>query len=84
VPDGLTSEARELLNRYAASGLYAHQADALSHVVSGRSVVVSTPTASGKSLTFIPAALHVLTSERSSRVLALYPTEALIRDQLAR
>ena len=84
VPTGLTQAAADLATLCAPDGLFTHQADALSHIVAGRSVVVSTPTASGKSLTFMAAAQHVLTSAPGSRVLALYPTKSLIRDQLTR
>jgi DEAD/DEAH box helicase domain-containing protein len=64
------------------SGLYSHQAEALSESLSGNDVCLSTSTASGKSLVFISAAADLLRSNPNARVLALYPAKALIQDQL--
>ena len=62
--------------------LYKHQSLALRHLSAGRNVVVSTGTASGKSLIFQLHAIHRLLSDRNSKVLALYPLRALRSDQL--
>ncbi|MFO7545368.1 MAG: DEAD/DEAH box helicase [Trueperaceae bacterium] len=61
---------------------FRHQARALRAAGSGRDVVVATPTASGKSLTFqLPA---VAAAVRGQTTLLLYPTKALAHDQLLR
>ena len=62
--------------------LYKHQSLALRYLSAGRNVVVSTGTASGKSLIFQLHAMHRLLSDRDSKVLALYPLTALRSDQL--
>ena len=62
--------------------LYAHQAEAIEAVLGGENVVVSTPTASGKSLCFQVPVLHDWLNDRVSRALFLYPTKALTQDQL--
>ena len=64
-------------------GLYRHQAEAIDLIRKGRSVVVATGTASGKSLCFqIPIAESIVTGLRSGTSLLLYPTKALAQDQL--
>ncbi|HYH33868.1 MAG TPA: DEAD/DEAH box helicase, partial [Nocardioides sp.] len=77
---------------YAARGidtLWRHQVEAAGHAHAGRHVVVSTGTASGKSLVFqLPAlaAVHAGRGERGERgasVLYVAPTKALAQDQWA-
>jgi DEAD/DEAH box helicase domain-containing protein len=63
--------------------LWAHQAAAIDLARSGRSVVVATGTASGKSLCYqVPIAETVAQPVRPGTTLAIYPTKALAHDQL--
>jgi DEAD/DEAH box helicase domain-containing protein len=65
--------------------LWTHQATAIRHALNAESVVVSTGTASGKSLCYqVPLALKVATSPTSALPTALmvFPTKALAQDQL--
>jgi DEAD/DEAH box helicase domain-containing protein len=63
--------------------LWVHQARALDLVRAGRSVVVATGTASGKSLCYqAPIAEAVGEQPRPGTALALFPTKALAHDQL--
>ena len=62
--------------------VWKHQATALRHLCGGRNVVVSTGTASGKSLIFQLYALHRLLTDHESKVLVFYPLIALTNDQL--
>ncbi len=65
-----------------ARPLWAHQAEAVDHARAGRSVVVATGTASGKSLCYqLPIAEAVLASPPGSALL-VFPTKALAQDQL--
>jgi DEAD/DEAH box helicase domain-containing protein len=60
--------------------LWVHQAEAIGHALSGRSVVVATGTASGKSLCYqVPLVEAVGTG---GTTLMLFPTKALAQDQL--
>jgi DEAD/DEAH box helicase domain-containing protein len=63
-------------------GLWTHQAEALAAARDGRHVVVSTGTASGKSLCFNLPVLETLLADRKARALYLYPTKSLAQDQL--
>ena len=62
--------------------LWRHQTDALEALGHGKNVVISTGTASGKSLVFRALALHKILSEPDSRVLVFYPLKALAADQI--
>lgn len=62
--------------------VWKHQAQALRDLASGKNVVVSTGTASGKSLIFQTYALHLLLTDPGSKVLVFYPLRALTNDQL--
>jgi DEAD/DEAH box helicase domain-containing protein len=84
VPEGLHSDVKAELTRTYPSGLYSHQSEAIRSVILGQDICLATPTASGKSLVFMAAAANMILADRSSRVLALYPAKALIRDQLTK
>jgi len=62
--------------------LYSHQAEAADYVRAGRHVVVATPTASGKTLTYnLPVMEHCL-ADPEAKALYLFPLKALAQDQL--
>jgi DEAD/DEAH box helicase domain-containing protein len=65
-----------------SSGLWTHQSAGLRQFSAGKNVVVSTGTASGKSLVFQAAALKLLDERPDAAVLVLYPLKALVADQL--
>lgn len=73
---------RWLLKDEALKGnLWLHQAFALEAFSSGRNVVLSTGTASGKSLVFQAATIKTLEADDEARVLVFYPLKALAADQ---
>ena len=64
--------------------LYLHQAMGLELVGQGHNLVISTGTASGKSLVFQAPALHHLAANPNATAIAIYPIKALARDQVIR
>jgi DEAD/DEAH box helicase domain-containing protein len=62
---------------------YSHQAAAIGPVLDGESVVVVTPTASGKTLCYNAPVLNAILDDPAARALYLFPTKALAQDQLA-
>ncbi len=80
VPESLHPELREALASAGVEALYSHQADALASAYEGHTIV-TTGTASGKSLAFNLPVLDTLSHDRSARALYLYPTKALAQDQ---
>jgi DEAD/DEAH box helicase domain-containing protein len=80
LPDDLGWSVRSALEQAGITHLYAHQLQALRSAFDGPTII-TTGTASGKSLCFQLPTLEVLTSDRAARALYLYPTKALAQDQ---
>jgi DEAD/DEAH box helicase domain-containing protein len=86
-PDQLDPRVTDALRANGISGLYAHQYDALESAIttlqhdSEAATIVTTATASGKSLCFQLPTLQTLVTEPHARALYLYPTKALAQDQ---
>ena len=81
IPDGLHPRVLDSLAGLGLDGLYRHQADAFHAAERGEHLVVSTGTASGKTLAFNLPVLNALAEEPKLRALYLYPTKALAQDQ---
>jgi len=80
VPAELGPNVRTALRGAGITELYAHQAEALEAVFAGPTII-TTGTASGKSLCFQLPTLEMLSSDPTARALYLYPTKALAQDQ---
>ena len=80
IPSELGPAATAGLRNAGIAELYAHQAEALYSAFEAPTIV-TTGTASGKSLCFQLPTLEVLSGDRSARALYLYPTKALAQDQ---
>ena len=70
------------LEDVGAKPLFTHQVQALEAALAGRSVVIATGTASGKTLCYNAAFLQAFLKDPRSRALYLFPTKALAQDQL--
>ncbi|MEK7816742.1 MAG: DEAD/DEAH box helicase, partial [Actinomycetota bacterium] len=81
-PASLPESVREALRRIGVTGLYSHQARALKLCGQGKNVVVTTASASGKSLCFNLPVLSQLAADGKARALYLYPAKALTQDQV--
>jgi DEAD/DEAH box helicase domain-containing protein len=73
---------QEALARMGIEGLYQHQVDATDALRSGSNVIVSTPTASGKSLIYNLPVFEQIMRAPDSTALYLFPLKALAQDQL--
>ena len=80
IPGDLHPALLEALERSGVEALYSHQADALAAAREGH-VIVTTGTASGKSLAFNLPVLDTLAHDARARAIYLYPTKALAQDQ---
>ena len=78
-PEDLEPRLREGL---PVSELYLHQRATWEAAGRGEHVILATGTASGKSLGFNLPVLDAIAREPKTRALYLYPTKALIADQL--
>jgi len=80
IPDDLHPVVAEALLANGIEILYDHQAEAIESAFAGPTIV-TTGTASGKSLCFQLPTLEVLVQDPKARALYLYPTKALAQDQ---
>ncbi len=80
LPANLHPALAESLAAAGIEALYAHQADAWEAARRGHTMV-TTGTASGKSLAFNLPVLDTLATDLSARAFYLYPTKALAQDQ---
>ena len=80
-PDDLDPRVASTLVAQGITALWRHQAEAWEVVRAGGNLVVTTGTASGKSLAFNLPVLDLLARDPKSRALYLYPTKALAQDQ---
>ncbi len=80
IPDELDPRVHDALARAGISSLYLHQRDALTSAFA-QTTIVTTGTASGKSLCFQLPTLETLITDPLARALYLYPTKALAQDQ---
>lgn len=62
--------------------LYEHQADTYSHIRHGNNVIITTPTASGKTLAFNLPIMETMIEDNRACALYIYPAKALANDQL--
>jgi DEAD/DEAH box helicase domain-containing protein len=81
LPDFLHPAVREALTRRGIDELYLHQAETYAAARAGGNIIVTTGTASGKTLAFNLPVLDALAADRHGRALYLYPTKALAQDQ---
>ena len=80
-PDDLDPRVASALVAQGIAALYTHQAETWEALRAGGNAIVTTSTASGKSLAFNLPVLDLLAREPKSRALYLYPTKALAQDQ---
>src|SRR5712671_3738203 len=83
IPGWVTSALSEAYQAKGIQELYSHQAATAELVHDGKSVVVVTPTASGKTLCYNLPVLNAVLENPDTRALYLFPTKALAQDQLA-
>jgi DEAD/DEAH box helicase domain-containing protein len=80
LPEDVHPALRESLAGAGIESLWSHQADALECARRGHTIV-TTGTASGKSLAFNLPVLDTLATDIAARAFYLYPTKALAQDQ---
>src|SRR5271166_4268647 len=78
-PGWMPAELVVAFDRAGIPGPWAHQAEAANHARAGRSVILATGTASGKSVGYLAPALTAV--GEGGTVLYLSPTRALAADQ---
>jgi DEAD/DEAH box helicase domain-containing protein len=82
-PDDLPVAVKQTLVAAGIHTLYSHQLEAWSSARAGENVILSTGTASGKTLSYNLPVLASLLDDPNARALYLFPTKALAQDQLS-
>jgi DEAD/DEAH box helicase domain-containing protein len=82
LPEDVPEAVREALADHGIDSLYAHQAEVWNAARRGDHVIVTTGTASGKTLAFNLPVLAAVAESPKNRTLYLYPTKALAQDQV--
>ncbi|NCB16204.1 MAG: DEAD/DEAH box helicase [Synergistales bacterium] len=80
-PDRMLPELRAFLESSGISMVYSHQGEMFDRAVDGENVIVTTSTASGKTLGFLLPVLQEILTNPAARAIFLYPTKALASDQ---
>lgn len=78
----ISEQTRRALAVNGVKQLFSHQAHAIQATMNGRSVMICTSTASGKSVCYLIPILEALVEDRESTALLMFPTKALAQDQL--
>ena len=82
-PENLHPEIVSALKGSRIESLYSHQAESFRLAKEGKNIVVVTPTASGKTLSYNLPVIDEILRDPSSRALYIFPTKALSQDQVA-
>lgn len=80
-PDQLSEDLINYLKDSGIKQLYSHQAEMFEKAVDGENVVITTSTASGKTLSFLLPVVQEILNDPKSRAIFIYPTKALASDQ---
>jgi DEAD/DEAH box helicase domain-containing protein len=82
-PTDLPDPLREALSTRGISSLYSHQLSAWTHARAQKNIILTTGTASGKTIAYNLPVLAALLENPEARALYLFPTKALAQDQLS-
>lgn len=81
-PEEMLPEIRAYLTDRNISKLYSHQAEMFRATLENKNVVITTSTASGKTLGFLLPVLQQILKNPATRAIFIYPTKALASDQM--
>jgi len=82
IPSDMNPELQDCLHEMGYDQLYSHQAEMYKRAMQGKNLVITTGTASGKSLSFYLPVIQRILENPSRRAIFIYPTKALTKDQL--
>lgn len=82
-PTDLPAHVKQTLIAAGIHSLYFHQLEAWIHSRAGENIILSTGTASGKTLAYNLPVISELITNPNARALYLFPTKALTQDQLS-
>lgn len=77
----IATTAKNYLVKKFPKGIYEHQKLAIKEYLNSKHVCLTTGTASGKSLAFYLPGIDLLTKIPDSKIIAIYPLRALVKEQ---
>jgi DEAD/DEAH box helicase domain-containing protein len=80
-PSNLSQELCGYLSEKGIDKLYCHQSEMFEKAMEQRNIVITTSTASGKTLSFLLPVINEILSNPLARAIFIYPTKALASDQ---
>lgn len=83
LPDLIPASLQQALSHLGIDSLYSHQHNAWTHVQQHKNIILSTSTASGKTLAYNLPVLSAIINNSQTRALYLFPTKALAQDQFS-
>lgn len=81
LPEFLLKNLTEILEQEGIHALYRHQAEAIQAINDTQHTIITTGTASGKSLCYLLPILQRCLEDETTTALLLFPTKALTQDQ---
>ncbi len=82
LPEYLEKRFTEALKFEGIDALYSHQWEAIQAINQSKNIVITTGTASGKSLCYLLPIIEQCLKDETASALLLFPTKALTQDQL--
>ena len=82
-PTDLPDTIKQILIAAGIHSLYSHQLEAWTHARAGENLILSTGTASGKTLAYNLPVFASLLQDTNARALYIFPTKALAQDQFS-
>ncbi|MDR1722231.1 MAG: DEAD/DEAH box helicase, partial [Methanobrevibacter sp.] len=79
--EGLEDNIQKYLDKNNIK-LYKHQVTAYNKIKDNKNIIITTPTASGKTLAFNLPIAETLTKDKNATAMYIYPAKALTQDQL--
>ncbi len=80
-PERMQEDIQDYLRKQGIQSLYTHQAEMFEKAEQGENIVITTSTASGKTLAFLLPVLQKILEDPLTRAIFVYPTKALASDQ---
>lgn len=80
-PDIMSDELKGYLKYMGIEKLYSHQSEMFIRADRGENIIITTSTASGKTLSFLLPVVETILKDTAARAIFVYPTKALAHDQ---
>lgn len=81
LPENLDPRLKQVLFELGIHQLYSHQREVWDEIQKEKNVIIATPTASGKSLSYLLPVVDTILRSPQTRALFIFPTKALAQDQ---